>query len=55
MSLNLAAAPDAEMELRWRAWQIRGLEGDRRRASLMNGVISVIAIALAIGLFALVV
>jgi hypothetical protein len=27
MSLNLAAAPDAEMEQRWRACQIQGLEG----------------------------
>ena len=43
MSFDLA--PDAEMERRWRAWQIRGLEGDRQRASLMNRVISVIAIA----------
>jgi hypothetical protein len=54
MSLNLAAAPDAEME-RWRAWQIRGLEGDRQRASLMNRVISVIAIVWVILLFAVVV
>ena len=54
MSLNLAAAPDAEMEQRWRAWQLRGLEGDRQRASLVNRVISVVAIALVV-LFALMV
>ena len=31
MSRDVAAA---EMDSRWRTWQIQGLEGDRRRATL---------------------
>ena len=52
MSRDIAAA---EMDSRWRTWQIRGREGDRRRATLMGRVIAVIAIGWATGLFALVV
>jgi hypothetical protein len=50
MSPDIAAA---EMDSRWRTWQIVGFDGDRRRATLMGRVISVIAIGWAIGLFAL--
>ena len=49
----LAAEPDAEMERQWRAWQARGVHGDRRRAAIMGRVIIVATFGLVVWLFAL--
>jgi hypothetical protein len=39
---------DPEAELRWRKWQARGAEGDRRSARQMRGLAIVIATALVV-------
>lgn len=39
-----AVLPNAEAELRWRTWQARGVEGDRRTAKRMRGLMIVIAL-----------
>jgi hypothetical protein len=40
-----ATVADPEAELRWRNWQTRGAEGDRRTATRMRGVMMLIAAA----------
>lgn len=40
-----AALADPEAELRWRTWQARGAEGDRRTAKRMRGLMILIAMA----------
>jgi hypothetical protein len=41
MTNQVAIVPDAE--LRWRKWQARGAEGDRRTAKRMRGLMILIA------------
>ena len=36
---------DAEAELRWRKWQARGAEGDRRTANRMRGLMILVTAA----------
>ena len=38
-----ATVADAEAQLRWRNWQARGAEGDRRTAKKRRGLMMVIA------------
>ncbi len=44
--LAAARVADPEAELRWRNWQARGLEDDRRTAKKMRGVMVVMVAAL---------
>jgi hypothetical protein len=37
MTNQVAIIPDAEAEVRWRNWQVRGAEADRRTAKRMRG------------------
>jgi hypothetical protein len=49
---NLAATLHAsEADIRWRNWQARGAESDRRTATKMRRLMFVIATALAVWLF----
>lgn len=47
MTLSAAAVPDAEADVRWRAWQARGAAQDRRRARIMGRVTALVALGLA--------
>jgi hypothetical protein len=51
MTTSVAALPDAGADIRWRDWQARGAEGDRRRATIAGRLMVVIAVALALALF----
>ena len=51
MTTYTAALPDADADIRWRDWQARGAEGDRRRAAIMGRLMVLIAIALTVWLF----
>jgi hypothetical protein len=42
---------DSEADVRWRNWQARGAESDRRTATRMGRLMLVIATALAVWLF----
>lgn len=44
-------AADSEADIRWRNWQARGAEGDRRTATRIRRLMLVIATAFAIWLF----
>ena len=46
MTDKVATIADPEAELRWRKWQARGAEGDRRTAKRMRGLLILIAAAL---------
>jgi hypothetical protein len=50
MTALVAPVVDREADVRWREWQARGDEADRRRAATMVRLITVISIGLAIGL-----
>ena len=41
--MDQAAVPDAEAEIRWRNWQTRGIESDRRTTKRMRGLMLLIA------------
>ena len=43
--IDNAVLADPEAELRWRTWQARGVEGDRRTAKRMRGLMILIAAA----------
>ena len=45
MTDQAAIVADPEAELRWRNWQARGAEGDRRTAKRMRGLAVLIAAA----------
>ena len=47
MSASIAAVAQSD-DQRWRDWQKRGLEGDRRRSVAMKWVMAVLAIALGV-------
>ena len=46
MTNQIAIVPDAEAELRWRTWQARAAEGDRRTAKRMRRLMLLIAAGL---------
>ena len=48
MTSIVATVPDSDADLRWRDWQARGVESDRRTAARMRRVMMVIATALAV-------
>jgi hypothetical protein len=48
MTIDVAMPPDSEVEVRWREWQARGAERDRRTATRMRTLMLVIAAALLI-------
>ena len=41
-----ATAADAEAQLRWRKWEARGAEGDRRRGKTLRALMILVAAAL---------
>jgi hypothetical protein len=47
MSASIAAVAQSE-DQRWRDWQKRGLEGDRRRSVAMKWVMAALAIGLGV-------
>jgi hypothetical protein len=47
MSSSAPVAPQSDAQ-RWRAWQDRGLDADRRRDVAMKWVMAIIAIALGV-------
>ena len=51
MTLQAGAAPDPQADLRWREWQARGAEADRRQAVAAGRLTMLIALGLAIWLF----
>ena len=51
MTNQLAISPDAEAEIRWRDWQTRGAESDRRTATTIRRVIFLIVAGLTVWLF----
>ena len=50
MTNLVATLPDSEADVRWRNWQARGAESDRRTATRMRMLMAVIATALAVWL-----
>jgi hypothetical protein len=46
MTNHTAVIPDAEAEVRWRDWQARGTESDRRTAARMRKLMLVIVATL---------
>jgi hypothetical protein len=51
MTNLVATLPDFEADTRWRNWQARGAESDRRTATRMRSLMLIIATALAVLLF----
>ena len=47
----VATRPDSEADIRWRNWQARGAENDRRTATRMRRLMLLIATAFAVWLF----
>jgi hypothetical protein len=47
MSAFDLAVPDPAADARWAAWQLRGVEGDRQRASRLTFLIEIGAAAVA--------
>lgn len=45
---SLIPVPSKSDEQRWREWQDRGLEGDRRRTVALRWVMAIVAIALGV-------
>ncbi len=50
MTSQVATVLDPKGELRWREWQARGAEGDRRTATRMRAVMLLIAAVLIVWL-----
>jgi hypothetical protein len=50
MTLHDSPAVDAEADIRWRDWQARGADGDRRRAATMWKLSVIVTLALALWL-----
>jgi hypothetical protein len=48
MTDRVAVVPDADADVRWRAWQAHGAEQDRRTAVTMRMVMLLIAVAVVI-------
>jgi hypothetical protein len=51
MTNLVAILPDSDEDIRWRNWQTRGAENDRRTATRIRRLMLVIASALAVWLF----
>ena len=51
MTVQLPSMPDAETDIRWRQWQARGAEADRRRATAVGRLSALAAVGLMIWLF----
>lgn len=51
MTGQLTSMPDPETDARWRQWQARGAEADRRRATAIGRLSAIAAVGLAIWLF----
>jgi hypothetical protein len=51
MSALVASALDREADVRWREWQARGAERDRRSAATMGGLTVLVSIGMAFWLF----
>jgi hypothetical protein len=51
MTNHIAITADADADIRWRAWQARGAEGDRRSAATMGGLTVLVSIGVAFWLF----
>jgi len=47
MTPQVTNAPDADAEVRWRKWQARGAEADRRNAKNMRRLLMLIAASIA--------
>ena len=43
MTTQVAIVPETEAEIRWRNWEARGAEGDRRMAKRMRALMLLIA------------
>jgi len=43
VTTQVEIVPETEAEVRWRNWQARGAEGDRRTAKRMRGLMLLIA------------
>lgn len=50
MTMLVVAGPDTDADVRWREWQARGDEADRRRSAAMVRLMTVLSIGLAIAL-----
>ena len=50
MTTLIALVPDSEADVRWREWQARGAESDRRTATRMRTLVLLIAATLVIWL-----
>ena len=50
---DLATFPDSQSAIRWRNWQARGVENDRRTATRLRALMLVIATAFAVWIFML--
>jgi hypothetical protein len=51
MTNPIAVIPDAEAENRWRKWQARGADNDRRLATKMRRVLMLVATGLVAWLY----
>jgi len=50
MTTLVASALESDADVRWREWQARGDDADRRRAATMVRLITFLSIGLGIGL-----
>jgi hypothetical protein len=48
---NVGALPNDDADIRWRTWKARGVEQDRRTATIIRRTVILSAIAFAIWLF----
>jgi hypothetical protein len=48
MTTQLATVPESDADVRWRVWQARGAENDRRTARRMRALMVAIAAAFVI-------
>jgi hypothetical protein len=48
MTTSVLAVPVTEADIRWKKWEARGAESDRRRTTRMKAVVIVIGIGLAL-------
>jgi hypothetical protein len=51
MTNHIALTADADANVRWREWQARGAEADRRRAATMSGLTVLVSVGLTFWLF----
>jgi hypothetical protein len=51
MTGPMAVVPDSEADIRWRTWQARGAESDRRTATTMRRLMFLMGTGLAVWMF----